>query len=246
MWPSEGSVCPELVPLAAQAGVKWMATDEEILYRSLNRSGPAVLLKPYYVEREGARVAFVFRHHELSDRIGFVYRSLSPEAAVQDLLGTARRLAEESGEEEPLLALILDGENPWEYYLDGGQGFLSRLYQEITKESDLELVTISQYLKRHPPQTSLSDLYTGSWINANFDIWIGHEEENRAWELLGRTRSYLGDLRNAPQEACEAMLAAEGSDWFWWYGDHFTSLFDLEFDRLFRNHLIQVFRALGK
>ena len=246
MWPSEGSVCPELIPLAAQEGVKWMATDEEILYRSLGQSGPQILLKPYWAENEGKKVAFVFRHHALSDRIGFVYRGLSAEEAVQDLLYTAKALAEESGLEEPLLAIILDGENPWEYYADGGEDFLNTLYRTLGQENEVVLTTISEYLEQHPPRDSIANLYTGSWINANFDIWIGHEEENRAWELLGRTRAILGDLAQAPEDAREAMMAAEGSDWFWWFGDHFSSLFDLEFDRLFRGHLRQVFRALGK
>ncbi len=246
MWPSEGSVCPELIPLVAEEGITWLATDEEILYRSLQASGPSVLLKPYWVEREGRRVAFIFRHHALSDRIGFVYRGLSPEEAVQDFINTAQALAQESGLSDPLLAVILDGENPWEYYADGGEAFLNTLYRTLAQRDDCVLTTVSEYLDEHPPSTSLADLYTGSWINANFDIWIGHEEENRAWELLGRTRAFLGSLREAPPEAREAMLAAEGSDWFWWYGDHFSSLFDLEFDRLFRGHLAQVFRILKK
>jgi alpha-amylase/alpha-mannosidase (GH57 family) len=35
LWPSEGSVCQELVPMVAQLGIKWLATDEEILALSL-------------------------------------------------------------------------------------------------------------------------------------------------------------------------------------------------------------------
>ncbi len=246
LWPSEGSVCPELIPLAQEAGFSWMATDEEILYRSLGRRGPEVLLRPYVATHEGHQVAVVFRHHELSDRIGFVYRALSPEEAVEDLFKTAKALVQEPGLEAPLLTLILDGENPWEYYPDGGKGFLSLLFERALEDPEVELLTIGEYLSRFPPQEEIPNLYTGSWINANFDIWIGHEEENRAWELLGRTRHILPPLEEAPPEARDALFAAEGSDWFWWYGDHFSSIFDLEFDRLFRNHLRQVFRALGK
>ncbi len=247
MWPSEGSVCPELIPLVAEAGLKWLATDEEILYRSLGQSGPDVLLQPYWVEHQGARVAFFFRHHALSDRIGFVYRGLSPEEAVKDLLNTARALAQEfSASRPPLVCLILDGENPWEYYPDGGKGFLTTLYQELNQSEDFRATTFSQYLEEFPPERGFSELYTGSWINANFDIWIGHEEENRAWELLGQVRNFVSHPRDLPEEAREALLAAEGSDWFWWFGDHFTTIFDLEFDRLFRGHLAHVFRAQGK
>ncbi|AEH43898.1 glycoside hydrolase family 57 [Thermodesulfatator indicus DSM 15286] len=246
LWPSEGSVCPELIPIVAQAGLSWMATDEEILYKSLWRHGPAVLMKPYLATHENSQIAMVFRHHGLSDRIGFVYRTLTPEDAVSDLINTAKGLARESGLENPLLTLILDGENPWEYYADGGEGFLSALFEKITSDPEIASVTISEYLDKFPPQEEITNLYTGSWINANFDIWIGHEEENQAWELLGRTRRVLNSLKEVPEKARQAIMAAEGSDWFWWYGDHFTSLFDAEFDRLFRGHLQEVFKALGK
>ena len=246
LWPSEGSVCPELIPLVAEAGFSWMATDEEILYRSLGRAGPEVLLKPYLATWEGSEVAMVFRHHELSDRIGFVYRGLPAEEAVSDLIKTAKELARASGLENPLLVIILDGENPWEYYPDGGRAFLSTLFEKLSAEKDLHSVTIGEFITRFPPEESISHLYTGSWINANFDIWIGHEEENRAWEVLGRCREAAGELESLPQEGREALFAAEGSDWFWWFGEHFSSIFELEFDRLFRGHLKAMFKALGK
>ena len=38
--------------------------------------------------------------------------------------------------------------------------------------------------------------------------------------------------------------AAEGSDWFWWYGDdHFSIQADI-FDKLFRTHLVNIYRLL--
>ena len=40
------------------------------------------------------------------------------------------------------------------------------------------------------------------------------------------------------------MLIAEGSDWFWWYGDDHSSAHDDEFDDLFRRHLRNVYRLL--
>ena len=246
LWPSEGSVCPELIPLATEAGFGWLATDEEILYRSLGRAGPEVLLKPYWATHEGAQIAAVFRHHELSDRIGFVYRQLPAQEAVANLLETAKNLGRASGLKNPFLVLILDGENPWEYYLDGGKDFLRILFERIAEDPEINPVTIGEFLKAYPPSETITELYTGSWINANFDIWIGHEEENRAWEVLNRCRSMVDRLEDLPEEARHALMAAEGSDWFWWYGEHFSSIFDLEFDRLFRGHLQAFFRALGR
>ncbi len=246
MWPSEGSVSPELVPLAAEAGLSWLATDEEILFRSIGVRTADVLLRPYYVIHKEAQVAFVFRHHELSDRIGFVYQRLPAKEAVKDLLENIYYLANQySGKTPPLVTIILDGENPWEYYPRGGKEFLITLYEALTKNKDFCAVTISEYLKEFPPERTFSELYTGSWINANFDIWIGHEEENKAWELLGKVRKFISEISSIPEEARTAILAAEGSDWFWWFGDHFTTIFDTEFDRLFRQHLMYVFQVLG-
>jgi hypothetical protein len=91
---------------------------------------------------------------------------------------------------------------------------------------------------------SLPHLHTGSWINADFRIWIGHPEKNRAWELLGRARRALVDRGisvEANPGAWEALSAAEGSDWFWWLGeDHYTADKGI-FDQLFRDHLQAVY-----
>ena len=46
MWPAEGSVCQAMIPLLAQHGIRWIATDEEILshstqgFVSRDRHGP--------------------------------------------------------------------------------------------------------------------------------------------------------------------------------------------------------------
>ncbi|UCD58988.1 MAG: hypothetical protein JSV16_07755, partial [Candidatus Hydrogenedentota bacterium] len=93
-----------------------------------------------------------------------------------------------------------------------------------------------------------------SWISHNFNIWIGRREDNLAWDELARTRSHLEKEQkrrtDLPREVWEAawneIYAAEGSDWFWWYGDDFSSAYDNEFDRLFRSHLMQVHRLLGQ
>ena len=39
LWPSEGSVCPELIPMLPKVGLRWLATDEGILARSLEAAG---------------------------------------------------------------------------------------------------------------------------------------------------------------------------------------------------------------
>jgi alpha-amylase/alpha-mannosidase (GH57 family) len=41
LWPSEGSVSQALVPIVLDLGFEWMATDEEVLFRSIGRGGRA-------------------------------------------------------------------------------------------------------------------------------------------------------------------------------------------------------------
>jgi hypothetical protein len=90
----------------------------------------------------------------------------------------------------------------------------------------------------------------GSWINANFDIWIGAEEDNQAWELLLDARRVYDQYAAQTMEiarllAYEELLIAEGSDWCWWYGPEHGSDNRPEFDQLYRDHLSNVYRALG-
>jgi hypothetical protein len=110
--------------------------------------------------------------------------------------------------------------------------------------------TVSQALKDYPPAARLSSLHSGSWINSDFKIWIGHAEDNRAWDMVRESRARLVDMEptlTAEQRAgaWEALYAAEGSDWFWWYGDDFHTEYKVEFDRLFRTHLRNVFLRAG-
>jgi alpha-amylase/alpha-mannosidase (GH57 family) len=84
---------------------------------------------------------------------------------------------------------------------------------------------------------TLTHVIPGSWINANFDIWLGSEEDNRAWELLNDARDFFalrsGDPSLDPAKvklAEQEVWIAEGSDWCWWYGPEHSSAHDAEFD----------------
>lgn len=261
LWPSEGSIAPELIPLMQRSGIEYFCSDEENLFNTLKRDpafqGRTVdhleLFQGWRVAYDGASVNALFREKPLSDFIGFMAAKNDPQAAATHLLFHLRHIAELVPKETGVIPLILDGENAWETFADGGEGFLRGVYAGIESDSSrLHSCTIEDYLRHHPPQKQLTTLHTGSWIGSNFDIWIGEEEENRAWDLLGKTRTFLQEKINAgtltPEQHATAMreiYAAEGSDWFWWYGPDFSTENDSLFDSLFRQHLRNVYTLCG-
>ena len=254
MWPSEGSVAAELTPIFLDNNVRWIATDEHLLWKRVwTQRRDEALFHPWKVNDQGRELNVFFRDLGLSDLIGFNYAKQPPGPAADDL---ARRLREirssisRIGHDHAVVTIALDGENPWEAYPDGGRIFLTRLYQQLTTAEGLEMTTPSEYLSKHPPSRALDQLATGSWIRANFDIWIGGPEENKAWDYLRRVRDEMPALlEQAPQGVAEgawdSLYAAEGSDWFWWYGDTFQSEVKREFDFLFRMHLKNIYVVLG-
>lgn len=219
MWPSEGSVSTEACDLFARCGVRWVATDEAIAGGSGVRT------------YGGLKIAF--RDTVLSNLLGFTYKTWRAEEAAADFV---RRLEDREGP----VPVILDGENPWEHYPGGGVDFLRALFLALSRHPRIRTSTIGEL----PPSGSLDRVFAGSWINRNFGVWIGHEEDRRGWELLGRARQ---DIEGNPNGlAWECLRAAEGSDWYWWFGEDYTSAQDTEFDALFRRHLMNAYRAAGK
>jgi len=257
LWPSEGSVSARALDLARGAGFRWAATDEHILALSLQhqadpsgapgrRPRAADLVTPHAYND----LALFFRHHRLSDRIGFEYASWDARAAAADMMtGLAEAAKGGAGVTQPLVSIILDGENCWEYYPRNGSDFLHRLYDALAADPRLAPVTFSEYLDANGPPPALDYVFPGSWINHDFYIWAGHREDQRAWELLYQTRAALvageGGLdEEICREAWEHIYIAEGSDWFWWYGDDHSSADDETFDALFRGHLKRVWELL--
>lgn len=261
LWPSEGSVCPELIPMLPKVGLRWLATDEGILARSLAAAQQPWerhrdLYQPYQVGSENQDVTILFRDREISDAFGFVYHKTTPEMAAEDVLRRLRQIICDTPQEQVTITIVLDGENPWEHYHEGGEQFLSLLYKACsTGALDSDAVrattaTISDALQASPATHRVSHLHSGSWINQDYKIWIGHQEDNRGWDLVGQTRSHLTEISSSlpsdrAQAAWDELYAAEGSDWFWWYGDDFDTDYKAEFDRLFRTHLRNVWTIAG-
>lgn len=265
MWPSEGSVSQAILPAIAETGIKWIATDEEILAEStggwVSRDSqghvrnPEMLFRPWQLEADGHHMGIVFRDHALSDLIGFHYQRGDSVHAAHDLIGKVAGIGRACGQEgrPALVPIILDGENCWEYYADGGVKFLRTLYQECVKSQEINSTTVGDFLEAHPPTDKINRLFAGSWISHNFAIWYGHKEDRDGWDRLHETREFLVSRQDDEgidpeiiQKAWEEIYIAEGSDWFWWYGDDHSSALDELFDQLFRRHLRNVYELLGE
>jgi alpha-amylase/alpha-mannosidase (GH57 family) len=264
IWPSEGSVSEEVLAIASSLGVQWMATDEGVLGRSTGlffaRDGTGrlpghlaeELYNVYRYENGSTAMHLVFRDHTISDLIGFVYSGLSPADAARHLINSVKDAAKpvlDKGR-DAIVSIILDGENAWEYYPKSGREFLRRFYDGLQHEPGIEAVTISEAIARHKDFGHLGSLVPGSWINANFNVWIGAPEDNRAWDYLHHAREFYARAAASASEAqrqlaFDELLIAEGSDWNWWYGPEHHSVNDRDFDELYRKHLSNVYQALG-
>jgi alpha-amylase/alpha-mannosidase (GH57 family) len=264
VWPSEGSVSEEVIAIAHKLGIQWMATDEGVLGRSLGYffhrdgegrlqgDGPDKLYTLYRYQKAEAVMHLLFRDHTLSDLIGFVYSGMAADAAATHLIHRIKDCAQAIGSKgrDVMVPIILDGENAWEYYPQSGREFLRRVYDAIQRDPGMEAVTVSEAIARQSQFPRLNSLVPGSWINANFNVWIGAAEDNRAWDYLSSARDFYaraaaGASEPARQLAFEEVLIAEGSDWNWWYGPEHHSANDREFDELYRKHLSNIYQALG-
>ncbi len=273
MWPGEGAVAQAIMPIFAQNDVGWVATGEDVLAQSLDLGGfsrdandtvvdAAELYIPRRVDTREGPVHVFFRDVRLSDLIGFEYSRIDADVAAEDLIGRlddirsqlARNGVDAASGQTPLVTLAIDGENAWENYPNDGRDFLRELYGRLTSTEWLTTTTPSEYLSNHADDVKeLDEVFPAAWFSPNFATWIGEPEEARAWELLGLARRDLQDAErrgtaSAVQlaTATDLMLKAQGSDWFWWYGDDQDSGNDRYFDDAYRELLGQMYDALGQ
>jgi hypothetical protein len=239
------------------AGYRWAASDEDVLFASLGETLPAdqvakdarraeLLYRPW---RHGEGPALLFRDHDLSDRIGFTYATRPPDAAARDFVGRLLQLREALPDDGTryVVSVILDGENAWEHFPESASPFFDALYGQLAAEPQIETVTASEAADAESARP-LPRVAAGSWIYRNLATWIGHPEKNRAWELLTAARDAIASARGKPRwedPAWRMILAAEGSDWFWWYGDDHPTEYGAEFDAGFRDKLRGAYTAAG-
>jgi len=269
MWPSEGSVSDQVLGLLAANGIQWIAADEDILFKSLvmydkkyknmGLFDRRFVYQPYKFKTESGPINVVFRDKNLSNMISFSYNSWDQKAAAEDLIGHFRQIAGHLRRESDngILTIVMDGENAWEYYEDNGRTFFNTVYSALDGHDSLSSTTVSEYLEIEPTKAALNGIFPGSWINHNFDVWIGQEQDNVSWEYLVKTRNDLEKFtrhlagKGAFQEevvkkAWRELYIAEGSDWNWWYNGKAHVGNDNPFDPLYRLHLKNIYKILKK
>ncbi len=245
MWPSEESVSERLLPFIIESGIKWIVTDESILFKSLKKKkrDTKLLYQPHLLNRKEGNLNVIFRDRNLSDLIGFVYHNWKAEKAVDDFMHHLENINKAFKNTDTLLTIAMDGENAWEYFTNDGHDFLNLLYQRLSESKTIKTTTVSEYLKEYPAKLKIKHLATGSWIYGNFDKWMNNPYKAKAWDWLLAARKALEERKkDVSKLALKQMYILEGSDWFWWYGEDP----DGSFDKLFRMHLTNLYTLLEK
>jgi alpha-amylase/alpha-mannosidase (GH57 family) len=259
-WPSEGAVSQATLEALGRHHFSWTASGSQVLRNSLERSERP---EPSYPQLSAWRPAgdcmpaCFFRDDGLSDLIGFEYSKWPAEKAVEDFITHIEGRRDESlraGHQAPVLSIIMDGENAWEYYEQNGWEFLQRLYTRLAEHPELNLATFSGVMERTKPQ-GLPSLCAGSWVYGNFSTWIGDPAKNRAWDMLVTARHAVDAvLRPFPanerpgwvREVLRQLAICEASDWFWWLREDDQTVDEAAFDSLFREQLADLYRMIGR
>ena len=253
IWPAEGAISAPLLRMLAESGCAWAASSEAVLANSLRALGRApadklqFLYRPYAFES----ITLLFRDDRLSDLIGFEYAKWHGKDASKHFVGELESIAlAHSSAEPPLVSVMLDGENAWEYYPYNGYYFFEDLYAALEQHQSIRTVLPSQVLDRRAEP--IARIVSGSWVYGNLSTWIGSPDKNRAWDLLcAAKRSFdlviaSGRLDSTAIAAAEQRLAVcEASDWFWWFGDYNPAHAVASFDTLYRANLTALYRLLN-
>jgi alpha-amylase/alpha-mannosidase (GH57 family) len=253
-WPAEGGVSDATIQLFSQAGVKWAASGEAVLRHSLAAAHvdlshkPAWCCKPFKLPNSAT--ALFFRDDHLSDLIGFEYKSWHGRDASRHFIQALDDVRRHATTPNPVVSIILDGENAWEYFPFNGYYFLSDLFAEVVQHPLIHSTTFSDYLDLFPQSpVTLPHVLAGSWVYGDFTTWMGDSAKNRAWDwLVAAKQVYDGAIGTLPpdqQECAEALLkSCESSDWFWWFGDYNPADAVDSFDRVYRQKLKRLYQTL--
>ena len=263
IWAPELCINQKTLGIFAKEDIKWTISDEGILSNSINfdfirdfkgnLSDPSHLLKVYNYKTKKSDIDIIFRDRSIPNLINFEYAGINSQMAANDLYEKIKNIQNKilvSPDETHLLTIASDCENCWENYENDGIEFLENIYGLINNDSSIETVLISDYIESDKHKKSLNKVYSGSCIDKTFRFWIGDCEKNKAWCYLKKAKDdleeYIKNNRNNPNIplAKRELMIAEGSDWFWWYGEPNNSGQDFLFDYMFREHLKHIYNLL--
>ncbi len=240
MWPSEGSVCQAMIPLLAEHGIRWIATDEEIL--SCSTHGLVGPRQPG--PRPQPRAALSSRGR--SARANPSWRSSSATIRCRTRSGSTTsgaparsRPATSSASCTPSATPAGTIPRPWSRSSSTARTAGSTIRtaasrssvpstrrRRVTRESGRSASTSScanirrgrriPCLACSPGAGSAITSRSGSVIPRTTEAGTSCTPPAISWwprsARDGTTESILGKAR-------EEIYIAEGSDWFWWYGD---------------------------
>jgi len=227
-WPSEGGISQEVARAISTKGYDFAVTDENLLWKSLHKTpDPNLLYRPHSCQG----LAVFFRDRELSDLLSFEYWKWNEKEAVVHFMNQLEK-RRESASQDAICVLALDGENPWAGYKLNGVPFLREFYIQLKKREPIQPIFLQDYLALHKPKTEIQ-LVAGTWMG-NFSKWLGSPAKNAGWDKLSLARELCGPR--------EQIFVAEGSDWFWWFGEENTA----DFEFLFKSYLRKACALEGK
>jgi alpha-amylase/alpha-mannosidase (GH57 family) len=256
-WPSEGGVSAATLHKLEQHGFSWAASGESVFRHSQAHADNTELAGSSLYQgftTEGGKLACFFRDDGLSDLIGFTYSDWHADDAVGNLIDHLENIAASTRDQDnPLVSIILDGENAWEHFPENAYYFLNTLYQRLSEHKGLKMTTYSEYLTAAPKLPDIKRLVSGSWVYGTFSTWIGDKDKNRGWDMLGDAKKTYDQVVAENNLSGDQILAAqcqlsicEGSDWFWWFGDYNSVDTVSDFERLYRMHLANLYTMLGE
>lgn len=268
IWPGEHCISQKTLDLLANMGIKWTITDESVLSNSIKkeiiRDFRGCYEDPYdvcslylYKTKQDKEINLIFRDSFLPNLITFEYPHRNGELCANDFVDRIKTVYDKlknSPDKKHIITIAMDGENSWASYPQDGAGFLEKVYSLINEDKILKTVLVSDYIEENKKSEKLlKKVAAGSWVNQEFQLWIAEPTKNLAWDYLVKARNEFkkaeksGLLTKEQIKAIKSeIFIAEGSDWFWWYGEPNNSGQDHIFDFLFREHLKNVYTMLGK
>ncbi len=216
---------------------------------------PTGSIGPGRSARPARELAIVFRDHSMSDQVGFHYQRSPGPVAAADFLGKvhaiARRLPARPGHAGP--------GDPRRRELLGILPRRRRLVPPLAlpgrRARPEDPPGPGRRVPRRAPAASATPCRAsspGAGSATTSPSGSAIPRTTAAGTALHAAREFLvGEDRSGRHDAAalakawEEIYIAEGSDWFWWFGDDHSSAQDALFDHLFRKHLRNVYTLLG-